>query len=94
MDTKPDTRNRRQRIDDASAALSRAHSDQADAEAREMRTAADAEIAKQRTIDCTKATDAARQGLAEALSYQDPPPGGAPNGQAADDLFEAPVAVG
>ena len=70
MDT-TETRSRRQRIDDANVALSRAHSNQADAEAKAMRLSSDASRSELRVIDATREVDAARAQLAAALDYEE-----------------------
>lgn len=67
-----ETLNRRQRIDAGEAGLAGAYSALGDAEAREMRLTAELELARQRTIDATKALDAARIALAEAHAFVEP----------------------
>lgn len=74
MDGTTEPLNRRQRVDAAEAALTRAHQTLGDSEARQMRLEADVEIARARTIEATKAVDMARGAFFEALAYQDPPP--------------------
>jgi hypothetical protein len=60
---------RRSRIEFATAALQRAFSDKADAEARVMRLTFDLETANERSIAATHAQDKARMELAIALSW-------------------------
>lgn len=66
-----ETLNRRQRIDAGESGLAGAYAALGDAEAREMRLNAECELARQRTIDATKALDAARIRLAEAHAFVD-----------------------
>jgi hypothetical protein len=69
-----DSRNRRQRVDDAEHALDQSLSAQSSAEKRKMRAMQEMLDADAALTVATQVVDKTRIDLAEAYAYRDPPP--------------------